>query len=83
MIIPLFLIILFPHYRQVLELEVNVLKSSLSELNMEHLDDKDFIRHLKGEVFVAQDAMLSEKDEFVRAQLQVDSFSTQLATMQE
>ena len=59
------------------------LKQSLKDLNVESHEHNDFIRHLKGEVFAAQDEMLSEKDELFRAQLQVEMLSSQLKGVQQ
>ena len=69
--------------REKLQAEVKSLKSMLRELQMEKLDSAEMIRHLKGEVFCAEDAMLSEKDELVRAQLQVEMLNLQIEAMKE
>ena len=51
------------------------------ELKTENMEDKEFIRHLKGELFSAEDDMLTEKDQLVRAQLQVELLTSQVGSM--
>ena len=62
---------------------MQTLRKSVRGLSTEKFEDKEFIRHLKGEVFAAKDEMLAEKDELFRAQLQVEMMSSQLKGVQE
>ena len=66
-----------------LQTDVQSLKGMVRELKMEKMDNAELIRHLKGEVFSAEDAMLAEKDELVRAQLQTELLTSQIKSMKE
>jgi hypothetical protein len=69
--------------REKLQTDVRSLKGLVRELKLEKLDNAELIRHLKGEVFQAEDAMLAEKDELVRAQLQAELLTGQIEAMKQ